>query len=43
MVKRVVVEVDDETHLKLKTRVASEGKTIKEIIQMLLRTYLIKK
>lgn len=43
MVKRVVVEVDDDTHLKLKTRVVSEGKTIKEIIQMLLRTYLIKK
>ena len=38
--KRVVVDIDDDRHLRLKTKVSSEGLTISEVILDMIDKYL---
>jgi len=40
VVKHLYVELDENTHLKLKTKAYSEGKTIGQVIKKLIEKYV---
>jgi predicted DNA-binding protein len=40
MVKHLYIELDEDTHLKLKAKAYSQGKTISQIVKKLIEQYV---
>jgi len=40
MVRHVYVELDENTHLKLKLKAYSEGKTLNQVVRRLIEKYI---